>query len=246
MGNLNRIRYRGYYWDADIGLYYLQSRYYDPVTCRFINVDSLLDQRSIIGNNMFAYCLNNPTNMTDESGDIPIPIIAAGIGALTRALISGGISAVSQYITTGTINWKVVGIEAIAGAISGALATTGIGLGSSIGINAALGGLTYVAEQAVTGEKIKIGEVFSNTVAGGASGLIGGKGLNAKGLAATWTSASAGINREIRRVNTKYAIKQIAKYEVKKLAVKKSVEITIAKYVAGAIVSKYICWDYGS
>ena len=30
---INPIRYRGYFYDTESGLYYLQSRYYDPVTC---------------------------------------------------------------------------------------------------------------------------------------------------------------------------------------------------------------------
>ena len=38
---LNPIRYRGYYYDSETGLYYLQSRYYDPTTCRFVNADDL-------------------------------------------------------------------------------------------------------------------------------------------------------------------------------------------------------------
>ena len=42
IGLLNPIRYRGYYYDSETGLYYLQTRYYDPVTCRFINADGLL------------------------------------------------------------------------------------------------------------------------------------------------------------------------------------------------------------
>ena len=33
----NPFRYRGYYFDSESGLYYLQSRYYDPVTCRFVH-----------------------------------------------------------------------------------------------------------------------------------------------------------------------------------------------------------------
>ena len=37
IANLNPLRYRGYYYDAETGFYYLQSRYYDPAICRFIN-----------------------------------------------------------------------------------------------------------------------------------------------------------------------------------------------------------------
>ena len=69
LANQNLFRYRGYYYDRESGLYYLQSRYYDPVTGRFLNADSLLSQGTILGNNMFAYCLNNPVNMTDETGN---------------------------------------------------------------------------------------------------------------------------------------------------------------------------------
>ena len=39
IANLNPLRYRGYYYDNETGFYYLQSRYYDPAICRFINAD---------------------------------------------------------------------------------------------------------------------------------------------------------------------------------------------------------------
>ena len=39
LANANPIRYRGYYYDNETGYYYLQSRYYDPGICRFINAD---------------------------------------------------------------------------------------------------------------------------------------------------------------------------------------------------------------
>ena len=57
----------------ETGLYYLQSRYYDPVVGRFINADSVIAGvgGSIQGNNMFAYCFNNPVGMEDESGNWP-------------------------------------------------------------------------------------------------------------------------------------------------------------------------------
>ena len=36
----NPFRYRGYYYDTETKLYYLQSRYYDPEIGRFINADA--------------------------------------------------------------------------------------------------------------------------------------------------------------------------------------------------------------
>ena len=40
IANINPLRYRGYYYDAETVFYYLQSRYYDPAICRFINADT--------------------------------------------------------------------------------------------------------------------------------------------------------------------------------------------------------------
>ena len=73
IGNVNPIRYRGYYYDVETGLYYVSSRYYDPEIGRWINVDSVIAGvgDSIQAYNMFAYCLNNPVNMSDSSGNWP-------------------------------------------------------------------------------------------------------------------------------------------------------------------------------
>ena len=76
LGQLNPLRYRGYYYDSESGYYYLQSRYYDPELRRFINADKLenlyepkntyLYADSV---NTFAYCDNSPVNMVDYSGE---------------------------------------------------------------------------------------------------------------------------------------------------------------------------------
>ena len=65
----NPIRYRGYYFDTETSLYYLQSRYYDPTVGRFVNGDSLLNGKAgTIGFNLFSYCGNNPLKHVDPSG----------------------------------------------------------------------------------------------------------------------------------------------------------------------------------
>ena len=72
MAAINPIRYRGYYYDAELGMYYLQSRYYDPTLKRFINADSYASTgQSFMGHNSFLYCNNNPTNKSDASGTLP-------------------------------------------------------------------------------------------------------------------------------------------------------------------------------
>ena len=38
IAEINPFRYRGYYYDSEIGMYYLQSRYYDAGVGRFISL----------------------------------------------------------------------------------------------------------------------------------------------------------------------------------------------------------------
>jgi len=73
LGAINPLRYRGYVYDTETDLYYVSSRYYDPEMGRWINADSVIAGvgGSIQGYNMFAYCFNNPVNMSDPSGNWP-------------------------------------------------------------------------------------------------------------------------------------------------------------------------------
>ena len=69
VGVQNPFRYRGYYYDVESEMYYLNSRYYDPEIGRFINADILAGIVGQFGtHNVFAYCQNNPINMCDENG----------------------------------------------------------------------------------------------------------------------------------------------------------------------------------
>ena len=70
LGTLNPLRYRGYVYDTETGIYYVSSRYYSPDTERFLNADILVSTgQGILGNNMFAYCRNNPVSRRDISGN---------------------------------------------------------------------------------------------------------------------------------------------------------------------------------
>ena len=67
----NYLRYRGYVYDEDTTLYYLQTRYYDPTTGRFINADDTAyigATGTVLSANIFTYCENNPINYTDSTG----------------------------------------------------------------------------------------------------------------------------------------------------------------------------------
>ena len=68
IATVNPFRYRCYYYDSDTGMYYLQSRYYDPVIGRFINADDvsiLGTSETVSGYNLFAYCENDSINKID-------------------------------------------------------------------------------------------------------------------------------------------------------------------------------------
>ncbi len=69
----NPLRYRGYIYDSETGLYYVSSRYYDPEIGRFINADNVINGtgESVQGYNLYVYCFNNPVNMSDPSGSWP-------------------------------------------------------------------------------------------------------------------------------------------------------------------------------
>ena len=125
IGTLNPLRYRGYYYDSDLGLYYLQSRYYDPETGRFINADdvSYLDPESIHGLNLYAYCLNNPVMYVDPSGHSIIALVAILLGAAIGATI-GAIKAVNEN-KSGWDLIKYVAIGFFTGAALGGLLVAG-------------------------------------------------------------------------------------------------------------------------
>lgn len=73
IGTINPLRYRGYYYDSELGFSLTGTRYYDPEIGRFIDADGYLAGvgGSIQGDNMFAYCFNNPINMSAPNGNWP-------------------------------------------------------------------------------------------------------------------------------------------------------------------------------
>ena len=94
MAGVNPLRYRGYYYDRETRLYYLQSRYYDFANCRFINADGQLSVVDFSAVNLFAYCGNNPVNYIDPSGHV-FMLITTAIGAVVGGVI-GGITALQR------------------------------------------------------------------------------------------------------------------------------------------------------
>lgn len=159
VGTLNPFRYRGYCYDTETGLYYVSSRYYDPEVGRWINADSLLSQGSVLGNNMFAYCLNNPVNMADTTGELPFFLVTAAIGAVAGAIIGGVVAA-----KNGGNVWAGIGIGAAAGGLAGA------GLGAAAGV--VLAGSATASTAAVVSGAGMIATAVSTGGAGAGLALV--------------------------------------------------------------------------
>ena len=127
---------------AETGLYYLQSRYYDPAIGRFINadeIDFLGSEGTFASYNLFAYCGNNPVNRVDDSGQLGNWIIGGLIGGLV-----GGITSALK----GESFWAGAAQGAVTGAIAGAavdiavdsIATFGVAGVAAAGVVAFAGG----------------------------------------------------------------------------------------------------------
>jgi len=105
----NPIRYRGYYYDTETRLYYLKSRYYDPVVKRFLNADGLISTGiEDVCKNMFAYCKNDSVNMADSSGNDPVPAWALHIisGTATESEYAEALS-VNPNAWSGSAGYRV-------------------------------------------------------------------------------------------------------------------------------------------
>ena len=159
IANLNPFRYRSYYYDIETNLYYLQSRYYDPQTHRFINMDSIeyLDPENINGLNLYAYCGNNPVVRVDYNGN-------AWWDNWWKGLIAIGVAVVA-----------VVAIAAITVATGGSAAIVFIGAGIGAATSLAVSAGTQLA---FTG-KIDLGQLLLDVAVGAIMGAFGGTGLHA-------------------------------------------------------------------
>ena len=91
-------------------MYYLKTRYYDPITCRFINQDSLLGaNKDIYSYNLFAYCSNNPTNLEDQDGTFAGAIFGLIYAAATAVTVAVTSYAAGQSKSNTGITWEDVG-----------------------------------------------------------------------------------------------------------------------------------------
>ena len=121
--NTNPFRYRGYYYDNETGLYYLNARYYDPSIGRFISPDvlTILDETrgQINGLNLYMYCNNNPVMFVDPSGCLPRWLRdILDIAAYVVAGIIGLVAGIGIAVLTGNFMLGLVTAIAVFGVVN--------------------------------------------------------------------------------------------------------------------------------
>ncbi|MDE6441961.1 MAG: RHS repeat-associated core domain-containing protein [Clostridia bacterium] len=176
IGNLNPFRYRSYYFDTETKLYFLQSRYYDPETGRFLNMDSIdyADPETINGLNLFAYCNNNPVMNVDPDGTWSWKSILKTVCAVAIVIAASAVA----IATAGT----AVGLIAAGAAIGGAVGGT-------------IGGLTNAYVASKNGEDVFeafADGLFSGTVTGSISGAVAASPIGLGGQILINTALSTG------------------------------------------------------
>lgn len=183
IGYKNPYRYRGYRYDSETGLYSLSTRYYDPVIGRFINADDtdILDGGNdhMLENNLFAYCFNNPVNMTDEDGQWP--------SWATKVLIGAGSIVLGAAITVATGGAGAAFIPALVAGTQAALASAAIGAAVGAGTSAvshrvSTGSWKGAGKSALNGAVNGAADGFmvGGIMAGGSQAISGGFKLAAK------------------------------------------------------------------
>lgn len=145
LGVDNPFRYRGYYYDTETGLYYLESRYYNPELGRMMSADSLsvlgMSKTTLNDKNLYNYCDGNPVGRVDESGTFPVAIFIQGA-------IGGVIGFASGVMTAGAVaeieGRKVTTKEVLTGAVTGFFTGAASGMIKSKGV-------AWIVNIAITG-----------------------------------------------------------------------------------------------
>ena len=126
LAQTNPLRYRSYYYDSETGFYYVSSRYYVPEIGRWINADNQIAGvgGEVLGYNMFAYCMNNPVNMDDPTGQWPKWVgKAIAVVAVAAVIVAAVAITVSSFGAA-----SVAGVAAISAAITIAARATEVSI----------------------------------------------------------------------------------------------------------------------
>nr|WP_277871505.1 RHS repeat-associated core domain-containing protein [Paraliobacillus zengyii] len=158
------------------GLYYMRARYYSPELMRFINADTVKGEiTNSITLNRYAYANGNPVLNVDPEGEF----ITVAIGAAIGGIVGGSANLINQVATEGwsDVSWGEVAINTGSGALSGAVAGTGVGLAGAIVANEAISVANYAATQHVNNDSLSWQGLGTTLVWGGFGAAKGGSGI---------------------------------------------------------------------
>ena len=231
LADVNPLRYRGYYYDAETGFYYLQSRYYDPEIGRFINADSYAstDATGLLSTNMFAYCENDPVNKSDPDGEVAHLAIGAVVGAIANV----GFSYLNHMIAGESYGLKEAALDALSGAASGALAASGVGLLGQVIGNGLTSGVAYFARADINNQRTTTSGFLVSIAEGMMSGEIGGKGADGAKLSGVYKTAK-------QMIGNTTSPKKIAMYSAKIVGVKKTIVEGVSRLNLSLMFSNFI------
>ncbi|MDD3217841.1 MAG: RHS repeat-associated core domain-containing protein [Lachnospiraceae bacterium] len=242
-GSRNPFRYREYFLDEETGLYYLNSRYYDPVVGRFISADDLkvldLNQEHMIEYNFYAYCLNNPVNAIDSEGVYAILlqiIVGMALGVAFEAV--GEITQEDHKI-----NPKKLLVAAVGGAVSAS------GCGKIV--QSIVGGTVSVISDTIDNKNMTISDKILSFTVGAAFNYSDGadvgrtvhKWTQANKISKSLRKTIKSISKDTRKVVRKYLRKNSKN---RKKAIRKLVR-SYTSYTwctVGAGLSKYAVRKY--
>ncbi len=181
---LNEVTFTGSVTDNSTGLQYMNSRFYDSSTGRFLTQDSYSgNPYDPWTQHLYSYCGNNPVNMVDPTGHF-FNFIAAAVGAVVGAASGVVINGISNAIQ-GKNFWDGAGIAAVGGAITGLAAgftcgaSVALSAGAKVLVAAGAYGLTSTASSVVTQgmkkgfKNVSAEEAIVAGVSGAVSGAIG-------------------------------------------------------------------------
>ena len=186
IANLNPLRYRGYYFDTETGLYYVSSRYYDSEIGRWINADNQLSTGSdLTGMNLFAYCGNNPVNRIDPTGE------AWWHWALGAAVVA--VAAVATVVTCGGFAAAATAVSLVSSGVAAATTASTVAAGAFIG-SATVYGMAVLSAASTSNSVQEFSDQgnWGTVAATAAGGLTGGYNGYTMSKAQTPTSTPTG------------------------------------------------------
>ena len=204
MASINPLRYRGYYYDTETGFYYVSSRYYDPEIGRWINADIpetlTADFENFAQYNLFAYCFNNPVNMSDETGTWPswATKLAIGVGAIVIGAAVVAATAATGGAAAAFVGAAVAGLKAAA--VSGAIGAA-VGAGTSaVSHRVSTGSWSGAGKAAVDGavDGFANGFMTGGIMAGGSQILSSGFKVAANAGVPTGRNGGLTIGNKVR------------------------------------------------